>query len=620
MNPDDMLGGLPPLPVLRLVLVRLRGLTAGLALLAFALSVLLGLAWRAPAWFAAAAELRRSFIIALPLASVLLCLAALAGTLIVAGARLHAARTPSEHRRVGRAARVPQAVAVPCLALPAAALAWFCRPAPDFTGFMHLGFGAGAGACAVAFLLLIAERNLAAMPAATLPEAPALRSLAFLATGVTFFAGLLAVAANLGLSGTGRAGDLLALLPAAAGIEMSCRALAKLFLPPPSAALARAAGGSLIARLASASASVRGGLGAPLRQHLGIDFSRSWALLYMRAASLPMLCTLLLLAWGLSGAVLVGIDGRAIYERFGAPVRVLGPGLHLGLPWPLGTARPVEYGAVHDIGLAAGSAGTMERSAAEAAPPPSADRLWDQPHPGEVTLLIASEARGQQSFQSVSADLRILYRVGLTDADALRAAYATEDPESFVRATAGRVVAGFFANQTLDQVLSGDRQAMATTLCARLQAALDAAGSGLQAVAVVIEAIHPPAGAADAYHNVRSAEIAAQTSIAVERGAAATIHAQSLQYAFSQSANAQAAAEETVAAARTASLRFAADRDAAQAGGRSFLLERYFGALSNALGRAPKTIIDHRLNWPEAPVLDLRPFAAAAGTTGGKEE
>jgi regulator of protease activity HflC (stomatin/prohibitin superfamily) len=591
-----------------------------MAALAFALAVLLTLAWRPPFWFVAAPELRRSGILALPLAALLLCLAALAGALILARARLYASIHPEEHRRVGRAARLPQAIAVPLLALPAAALAWFCRPAPDFAGFPSLGFAAGAAAVAVAFLLLVAERTLAAMPAESVPEAPALRSLAFLATGVTFASGLLAVAANLGLPAAGRAGDALVILLAATGVEMSCRALAKLFLPPPAAELARAAGGSLIARLISAGAAVRGGLGAPLRQHLGIDFSRSWALAYVRAASLPMLCALLLLAWGLSGAVLVGIDGRAIYERFGAPVSVLGPGLHVGLPWPLGRARLVEFGAVHEIGLAPGPAGTIARSDAEDAAPPGADRLWDQPHPGEITLLIASAANGRESFQSVSADLRILYRVGLTDADALRAAYASADPEAFVRASAGRVVAGFFADRTLDEVLGGDREAMADTLCNRLQAALDAAGSGLQAVAVVIEAIHPPAGAADAYHNVRAAEIAAQTSVAVERGAAATIHAQSLQYAFAQSANATAAAEETVAGARTANLRFTADRDAARAGGKSFLLERYFAALSAALGHAPKTIIDHRLNWPEAPVLDLRPLAAAAGTTGGKEE
>jgi regulator of protease activity HflC (stomatin/prohibitin superfamily) len=587
---------------------RLRALAIGTASLASALAVVLGMAWRAPSWFRAAPELRRSGVLALPLAAVLLCLAALAGALILARARLYASKHPEEHRRIGRAARVPQSIAVPLLALPAAALAWFGRPAPDFAGFPHLGFAAGATAVAVAFLLLVAERSLAAMPAESVPEAPALRSLAFVATVVTFLSGLLAIAADLGLPFTGRAGDALAIILAATGVEMSCRALAKLFLPPPSAELARAAGGSLIARLVSAGAAIRGGLGAPLRQHLGIDFSRSWALAYVRAASLPMVCALLLLAWGLSGAVLVGIDGRAVYERFGAPVRVLGPGLHVGLPWPLGTARPVEYGTVHEIGLAPGSAGAIARSAAEDAAPPGADRLWDQPHPGEVTLLIASAANGQQSFQSVSADLRILYRVGLTDADALRAAYATADPEAFVRASAGRVVAGFFADRTLDEVLGGDREAMADTLCNRLQKALDAAGSGLQAVAVVIEAIHPPAGAADAYHNVRAAKIAAQTSVAVERGA------------FAQSANASAAAEETVAGARTANLRFTADRDAARAGGKSFLLERYFAALSAALGHAPKTIIDHRLNWPEAPVLDLRPLAAAAGTTGGKEE
>jgi regulator of protease activity HflC (stomatin/prohibitin superfamily) len=37
----------------------------------------------------------------------------------------------------------------------------------------------------------------------------------------------------------------------------------------------------------------------------------------------------------------VPLDQRAVYERFGAPVRVLHPGLHLILPWPLGRLRPV---------------------------------------------------------------------------------------------------------------------------------------------------------------------------------------------------------------------------------------------------------------------------------------
>jgi len=280
----------------------------------------------------------------------------------------------------------------------------------------------------------------------------------------------------------------------------------------------------------------------------------------------------------------------------------------------------VEFGPVHAIGLSDAPVDMGASVGPEDLAPASADRLWEQAHPAEVSLLIASEANGRQSFQSVSADMRILYRVGLNDAAALKATYAVATPEALVRGAAGRVVAAYFAARSLDDVLGANREAMAETLRTRLQLALDQAGSGLDAVAVVIEAIHPPAGAADAYHNVRAAEIAARASVAVEHGAAATIYAQSQQYAFDQVSNARANAAETVGAAKTAQLRFTADRDAAKAGGQSFLLERYFTALSNSLGKSPKTIIDHRLNWPEAPVLDLRPFAAATTAGTGKEE
>ena len=220
----------------------------------------------------------------------------------------------------------------------------------------------------------------------------------------------------------------------------------------------------------------------------------------------------------------------------------------------------------------------------------------------------------------MSADLRVLYRIGLDDAAARRAAYAVAEPEALVRALAGRVVAQYFAARTLDAVLGANREAMAETLRTRLQAALDAHAAGLEAIGVIIEAIHPPSGAADAYHNVRAAEIAARTSVAVEHGAAATIAAQSRQFAYDMTSAAHAASAENVARARANLVRFTADHEAARAGGASFLLERYFTALSTALARSPKTIIDHRLNWPEAPVLDLRPYSAAAGATAGKEE
>ncbi len=618
----------PPLPPV--LADEAQRLTRRFALGALTLSTLLALPFAAPVALLGMplyVEIRRAGAISLPLAAALLCLGAALATLRLTSARPRAAANPETAPEIGRAARIPQALLVPAFCLPAAALAWQLRPAPlPASASPETGFTLAATAVAAAFLLLIAERNLAAIPLRTLPEAAPLRAVALVGTLTAFAAGVLELAANLGLPATATIGTLVALAFTLTATELSARAAGRLFLPPPSPGAAHAAIHSLLARLISAGARPEGGLGAPLRQHLGIDFSRSWALGYLRAASLPMLGAFLLFAWGLSGIALVPLDNRAIYERFGAPVAVLHPGLHLGLPWPLGAGRMLEYGPLHEIGLLSGpgAGGPIERTGAEEPAPPSADRLWEQAHSGEVDLLIASTARlsdnsKRDSFQSVSADLRILYRVGLTDADALHAAYQISAPEDLVRANAGRITAAYFAARTLDQVLGADRAAMAETLRARLQATLDASHSGLDAVAVIIEAVHPPAGAADAYHNVRAAEINARTAVAVEHGAAATVSAQSRQYAFDQTASARATAAETINSAKTAQIRFTADQGAAAAGGHAFLIERYFAALTTALGRAPKTIIDHRLNYPEAPVLDLRPMAPP-GIGPAKEE
>jgi regulator of protease activity HflC (stomatin/prohibitin superfamily) len=560
-------------------------------------------------------ELHRSAIPALPLATLLIILAALLAT-----TQLTRARATGQH--IGRAARLPQIAIIPILTLPAAALAYLDRPSPlpptcpPQTGYILAGL-----TIALSFALLIAERQAATTPARQLPEAPALRALLFAATGVTFATGLLEIAAQLGLSRlAAQLGAALALLTTAIALELAIRAALRIFLPPPPPETATAAVTSLIARLLTATTQAHDGVTAPIRQHLGIDFSRSWALAYLRAATLPAIAFFLLLGWGLSGVALVPLDGRAVYERFGAPVAVLHPGLHIGLPWPLGTARPVEYGRIHEIGLIPTPATAQPRYTAEDPSPAGADRLWDTVHPAEITLVIASDANARQSFQSVSADLRVLYRVGLTDDAAIQSAYAIAAPEDLVRAAAGRVTAAYFAARTLDAVLGANRETMAATLRAHVQAELDRHATGLQIVDMVIEAIHPPAGAAEAYHNVRAAEIAARTAIAVEHGAAATIYAQSHQYAYQMTSAAHAAAAETVAAARTQSIRFTADQQADRAGGPSFLLERYFFALSAALARTPKTIIDHRLNYPEAPVLDLRPFSAATSAGTGKEE
>jgi len=573
-------------------------------------------------------ELHRARLVALPLAALLPALAGLAGTCVMLWARRRAALPHFSHRTrvprwrgwvplpprgepslVGQAARWPQAL----LVVPLAGLTVVAALLPQAGGnpvVPDAAFLLGAVLILLGFPLLVAERVLAAMPAARLPEAPSLRALLFLPTIGLPVAGVLEIAAGLGVpSLAGQFAAALSLLPCAVAAELAARAAGRCFLPPP-AANARAASDSLLARLLAEGAQARS-LVAPVREHLGIDFARSWALAYVRSAFAPLMLALVLIAWGLSGVALVGVDQRAVYERLGAPVRVLHPGLHPILPWPLGRVRPVEFGAVHEAALHGETA--TERFAAEDPTPPSADRLWEQEYPTEAWFLVAASRGERQSFEMVSADIRLLWRVGLTDADALHATYRTVDPVALLRQAGGRAVASFFAGRTLDAVLGENREAMALRLRTAIQQDLDAAQTGIELAAVVIEAIHPPGGAADAYHAVQAAQIDAEASIAAERGRAHASLAEAQQLATGALTAAQAGSVETTGAATAESTRFAADRDGDRLGGGVFRFERYLGNLTAALSKAQVVILDHRIEAPDAPVMDLRPPLAATG-------
>ena len=226
----------------------------------------------------------------------------------------------------------------------------------------------------------------------------------------------------------------------------------------------------------------------------------------------------------------------------------------------------------------------------------------------------------QQSFQTVSLDGRVLYRVGLDDASVLRSVYGEADPQALVLDAAGRLLAHDFAGRTLAGALGESREALAARLRTALQAGLDAQRSGIEVLAVVIESIHPPAGAAEAYHQVQAAEIAADTSSSTERGQAVAAASYAQQAAHDGTTRAQAAAAERISGAGAELTRFAADQRADRAGGAAFLLERYFADLSMGLAQAPLVILDHRLGAPNAPVIDLRPLAGAAAPKGPVDE
>jgi regulator of protease activity HflC (stomatin/prohibitin superfamily) len=509
----------------------------------------------------------------------------------------------------GWMARMGQALIVPTgalLILLSAALLW---PNPNAPTVAVSANYVASFAFALAFISLIAERTMAAFPEPQLREAPALRRILLVSTV------LLAAAACLELA---RANALewliwvaigLTCVPSAIALELAVRALARLFLPPPPARTATAISSSLLASVLTGTPRSPGDF---LRTHLGLDFARSWALSYLSAAVLPALIGTALFCWSLSGVKLIDLGQRGVYERFGAPVAVLGPGLHILLPWPLGRLRPVEYGAIHSVAIGVDQSGESgPEVAAEAPPPVTLNRLWESEHPGQANYLVPSPSTGtgQQGFQIVSTEISVLYRVGLGDSQALESVYTVARPQELVREAAGRLVLRYFNSRTLETVLGARRETIADSLRSELVADLNSYHAGIDVVSMLIEEIHPPAGAAAAYHSVQAAQINASASISNELGRAKRVAGTAQEEAHLLVSAAAASAAETLATANAEAIRFTADRGAYSTGGHAFLLERWYGNLDRALARSTLTIVDHRLSPSEAPVLDLRPMA-----------
>ena len=499
------------------------------------------------------------------------------------------------------------------LALYSIAQVWNLSLAPA-----TLGVAASVGASLsllLAFGLLVLERQFAQQNAAEWPEANALAQLTRVAIIGLVLSALCLLFANQTSVWPVRLAVLIGVLPGLVAAELLLRAVLSLFSPPREQVEPTLLARSFIADLLRWPPQPLLALQHELHNRFGIDLRQIWAFTYMRRAFLPVLAVVAVVGWALTGVHEIPLQGRGIYERFGKPVQVFGPGLHAGLPWPLGRVLRVENGVVHELATSVsdGAGLPMAAEPAEGPPPAIANRLWDASHVNDKSQVIASSRADKQSFQIVNMDVRFVYRIGLSDQAALAATYNSADVPTLIRSTASRILVHDFASRTLDGLLGADRVGLGDEIGRAVQTDLQKLDSGVEILATVVEAIHPPAGAANAYHAVQAAQIGAQALIARERGAAAQATNQAQLQASVARDQATATAREINATAQASDLRFSAERKAYASAGQAFVLEQYLSQLSQGLVNANLLILDHRLGGSSnAPTIDLRTFTLPA--------
>jgi regulator of protease activity HflC (stomatin/prohibitin superfamily) len=213
---------------------------------------------------------------------------------------------------------------------------------------------------------------------------------------------------------------------------------------------------------------------------------------------------------------------QALLERFGRPLGVdgvIGPGLHLKLPWPIDDTTNYHTEQI-------------QRFIIGAEPDQSPTIAWSKSHSKEENFLVASKftndtAAGKSPpVNLLAVSIPVQYQI--TNLAAW--AYINEDPDTLLRGIATREVVHYLASADFDDLMSRGRGLAGESLLKSIQAQADARQLGARIIFVGLEDIHPPTKVAKKFEEVV--------------GAAETREAKILQAeAYSTSSNAWASAE-----------------------------------------------------------------------------
>jgi len=192
--------------------------------------------------------------------------------------------------------------------------------------------------------------------------------------------------------------------------------------------------------------------------------------------------------------VVINPGDEALLERFGQPLGkngVIGPGLHLKLPWP------IDQTAVYHTEQ-------VQTFIVGAEPEVRNTIVWTVTHAKEDNFLVASQVTnditGNKSppVSLLSVSIPVQYQI--TNLAAW--AYINKDPDTLLQGVALRQVVQYLASADFDDLMSRGRAAAGLALRKNIQAAADDLELGAMITFVGLEDIHPPQKVAAIFEKV----------------------------------------------------------------------------------------------------------------------
>lgn len=307
-----------------------------------------------------------------------------------------------------------------------------------------------------------------------------------------------------------------------------------------------------------------------LETNTGISMRSLWSVKYIRQIA-PMVVFLSgIFLWLSTCIVQVNTYQQAAVYRIGVlQEKILGPGIHLALPYPFDKVEIYDTEVVNKL--------TIGYRSEE-----STDNIWTEGHGEEEHKLLLGGGD-----ELVSINLRLEYKIS----DLKDYLKTTSSPVSHMEAMAYELVTDQTIATDLDTLLSADRDAFAHNFKDQLSGMLEERRLGVEVVSVVLESIHPPVEIASVYQELISAEISAQKFLLYAQGNAAAAVANAEQTANTTIGTAQVENFQKLAEAKASATQFLASVAAKEEHKDAYTYYKRIKAVREAYGNANLVIL-----------------------------
>lgn len=321
------------------------------------------------------------------------------------------------------------------------------------------------------------------------------------------------------------------------GVEIFISLLLNMYRPRKAGEIGRAGFDSPVLGFISAPDEIAKSIGGAISYQVGVDITGSWAYRLLSRSILPLVAFGLVTLWLLTCFAVVGPAEEALRIRLGRAavdeagrMRVLGPGLHLKLPWPLESVEKTATGTLRRLDLGT-SAATDEKL----------PLLWTNDHKTEEVYFVLQAAvlgagrgepasgEGPLDIAELSVEVPLRFRVA--DLPQYERFASPQAREALIRSVAQREVTRILATRNENDLLGAGRGQISEQLTRGVREALSRVwrdprtgqwqGAGLEVVSVSVEGVHPSREAAPYYELVMSNEQLSEMN--VQRGLAEKI-------------------------------------------------------------------------------------------------